>query len=272
MDPEDQPQGHPAWQEILSEVPEDLHPLLKPKLEEWDRNVQNKLQGVRSEYEGFDTYKPLIENKIPLEHVQQALYLAHQLEQNPQEIVDQAIKAFDLKYVPADQISSNNDEEEEEDYEDMSSNFDITKHPEFKAMQEQARQLQEYLDSQKQEEESQQALSNWEKELQELHSKHDIKDEQGNVVRPGFDDTFVTAFAAQGYEPEDAVKMFNDIVNERVQTLAGHTQQQQEPLVVMGGDGTTGTGIPQQPVNMGKLGKYAVDDLVQQIIDADRSA
>lgn len=49
--------GHPAWNEILSSVPQSLHDVIRPKLEAWDKGVESKLQQVHSQY---DPYKDFI--------------------------------------------------------------------------------------------------------------------------------------------------------------------------------------------------------------------
>jgi hypothetical protein len=144
----DPPQGHPAWQEILNGVPEDLHPLLRNKLEAWDRGVEAKLQGVRQEYEA---YQPLVENEVPFEAVEQALWLAQQLEQNPDAVVQQAIDAFGLDFVAKAAAAAN-----EEDDNDMPFGDDfegLEDHPAFKEMQQKAEEAHQAVQAQREAEE-----------------------------------------------------------------------------------------------------------------------
>lgn len=273
---EQQAQGHPAWQEILEVIPEDLRPVIEPKLKEWDQGVNGKLQAVRSEYEPLETYKPLVENNVSLDYVQKALWLAHELENNPEGLVRQAIDHYGLDSVLAAQTSSSdpagNDEDDDEDDENDFGDFDITNHPQFKAMQKQAEELEKWRREQQEAQETEQAKSALEKTLDDLHNQYDIDGPDGNKI-PGFDNLYVAALMAQGVEPEDAIKSYNDTVNERARMLAGIQQDNETPPpVVMGGDGNTGSGIPNEPVNMHTMKDNDVSDLVQQIIDQSNKA
>lgn len=267
---QEQAQGHPAWQEILdtlNEIPEDfrtvVEPKLRDKLKEWDQGVDGKLQAVRSEYEGFEPYKPLIENNVPLENIQQALWLANKLEEDPKFVVDQAIKSFNLEYGPISQQPNLNADDENEDFSSTDLD-DLENHPAYKALKERSEEIEKMLKSQSEREEEDKATQALRAELDTLHDKFDIDGPEGKKI-PGFDDLYVAALMAQGFDPEDAVKSFNDTVNERARALAGIQQQQEEPPpVVMGGDGNTGSGIPKENIKMGNLGK---GDLNQMVLD-----
>lgn len=235
--------GHPAWQEILETLPDDLHPLVKPKLEEWDRNVQQKLQEVRAPY---DPYKPLVENNIPVDMVEQALYLHHQLENNPQELIAKAIEHYKLDYVPKDQIQV----PDPEDLEDEFDGIDITKHPAFQQLSQQLEQFNSKLTEKErleQEAAEQEELDNYLDQLEQ---------EKGP-----FNKLMVATLIANGMDGEQAVETYKSEIAQAVQQALGQNQQQQnQPPVVMGGDGTSGSGVPEQPVKMGDLSK---DDLMK---------
>lgn len=256
---EPEPQGHPAWTELLNDVPEDLHPLLKPKLEEWERNYAAKLQGTVEQYQGYDAYKPLVENEVPIENIQKALWLAHQLDQNPEEIIGEAIKAFNLDYVKASESAVGNQPDDEEDF-DMTDLSGLENHPAFKAIKEKAELVEQQLRQRQESDEEEVALNELQQELARLHQVHD---EQG-----GFDDLYVTALMAQGVSPEDAVKSFNDTVNARAQALAGAVPVETPP-VVMGGDGSSGSGVPSQHVKMGDLGKGDLNQMVLDLLNSN---
>lgn len=279
---EGEAQGHPAWQEILSaleEVPEEFRALVEPKLTEklqaWDQGVNGKLQAVRSEYEGYEAYKPLIENKVEVDRVQKALWLADKLEQDPNYIVQQAIEAFGLDYAPKGAVTppdpAGNVDPDEEDF--GNGEFDITKHPQFQQIQQRLNAWEQERQREREAQEQQQHISALEQEIVELHEKFDTKLPDGTVV-PGFNDLYVTALMAQGLDGEQAVKSFTDVFNQQAQALGLNQQQTQQepPPVVMGGDGNTGSGIPNQPTNFGSLSNDDLDNIVLQMIEADKQA
>lgn len=77
--PQQQTSGHPAWNEILSQIPASLHESIKPKLESWDRGVQQKLQEVHAQY---DPYKDFVQ--MPVDQLQASVQLFHILNTNPE--------------------------------------------------------------------------------------------------------------------------------------------------------------------------------------------
>jgi hypothetical protein len=270
---EQQSQGHPAWQAILEKLPDDLQPLVRPELENWDKGVQGKLQEVRSQYEGFDPYKPLIENNIPMERVEQALWLAQQLDQNPQGVVDQAIKAFDLQYAPVTAKNSNPSQDDDEyefgdddEYEDTPKPrrqasdplAGLENHPAFQQIKEKAEQLDQLLSQQRQEQEQEEASTQLEGYLSELKQTHGE-----------FDDLYVTALMANGMEAEEAIERYKNTITSQAQALYQQHNQgnQSPPPVVMGEDGTSGSGMPVENTRMGALKQSQVDDIVLQMLN-----
>lgn len=77
--------GNPAWDEILKTLPDGLHPVVRPALEKWDRNYQQGIQKVHSQYE---PYKPFIEAGYDPQSIQYALTVLDKLENDPRSIYD----------------------------------------------------------------------------------------------------------------------------------------------------------------------------------------
>lgn len=280
---EQESQGHPAWQPILdtlNELPDDfrqvIEPKIRPELENWDKGVQGKLQEVRSQY---DPYKPLVENNVPMERVQQALWLAQQLDENPQGVVDQAIKAFNLDYAPAQQQqapqrnSSVDDDyefgdDDDDDYEEQPRRRQqqatdplagLENHPAFQQMKQKADELDRMLSQQRQELEQEEASTQLEQYLGELKQTHGE-----------FDELYVTALMANGMEAEQAINQYKNTVNQAAQALYQQynpqAQQVNNPPIVMGEEGTSGSGLPAENVRMGSLKQSQVEDMVLQML------
>lgn len=77
---DDPPADSPAWQDVLNAVPESMHGLLRPKLEAWDKGVQDRFTSLQQQY---DPYKPYIEAGYQPEHFNQGLQLLSNLSQDP---------------------------------------------------------------------------------------------------------------------------------------------------------------------------------------------
>lgn len=265
--PENNGGGHPAWQEILNELPEEFHNVITPKLQEWDQGVQQKLEQVRSQYE---PYNPIFENKVPMDRIEQALALAMTLEQNPELVVENAINHFNLdKFKPQQQVQQQpvpNDEDEDFDMFDGEITPEKLKnHPAFSEFFEKQRELEEFVNSQKQQTEQQQAQQEFETFFSGLHDEHG-----------DFDDTYVAALVANGVEPTDAIEQYRNTVNQAAQSLiqaqgGQPNSQQQNDTVVMGASGTTGSGVPNQDVNVGSLSNDQIEDMVVQMLQQQNS-
>lgn len=74
--------GHPAWQEILNEVPQALHDKVRPTLEKWDRGVEERFAQVHSQYE---PYKPFVEQGITPQQIDAGMRLFAALQADPRQ-------------------------------------------------------------------------------------------------------------------------------------------------------------------------------------------
>jgi hypothetical protein len=75
--------GNPAWSELLGVLPENLHHLVKPHLEKWDKGVQDRFTKVQSEYA---PYKDFV--GIPAEQIAASMNLARMIAENPRDFYD----------------------------------------------------------------------------------------------------------------------------------------------------------------------------------------
>jgi hypothetical protein len=112
-----------------------------PKLQEWDDNFAK----VQSEYA---PYKPLVDNKVGFEDIQKAFQLVDLLNSNPRAVYDQLGQRFGFNSGQGQQQIEDNEEEDTKDVGNPSGEFDITKHPQFIALQQQVQQFDQFQRSQ----------------------------------------------------------------------------------------------------------------------------
>lgn len=274
---EEQSQGlNPAWNDLLNLLPQDLHSQVTPVLQGWDKRAQDMVQEVHSKYE---PYKPLLENNVEADYIDQAIYVMQQLSENPQVVLDQAIEAFGLPYVKNDnnggsQVTQQNNEPDP--FEELG--IDITKHPQFVAMQQALEQINGTLTQQQQAEQQRQMQTQMEQQLEALHNGKDGK-------RVEFDDTYVLALMSAGVDPEKAVEQYQQTVNAavaaqlqnqqqsqqnpllaHVQQSLQNQQQKQQPFTVLGGDTGGGSGMANQPPDFGAMQRKDVNSIVTQLL------
>lgn len=88
---ETQPESsvNPNWKEALDVLPDDfLRGKLTPVFEKWDKNNNSRFEKVQQELSKYDPYKPLIENNVPFEELQQAYQLRNEIANNPKVIFE----------------------------------------------------------------------------------------------------------------------------------------------------------------------------------------
>lgn len=250
---ENEPQGHPAWQEVLEGIPQEFHASLTAKLADMDKRAQDLVQGTQAQYA---PYKEYIDANIPPEVLKQSLYLANQLQNDPEAFVQRAIENFKLEgYTKAEAEEIVNSQVNEWDGED------ITQHPMMIQMAKQLEALNGIVTTQQNESQAQKEQREFDEYMEALQEHH--KDDGP------FDTLYVASLMANNVEAEDAVKQYYDMINNAVASRIG-TQQvstPNAPPVVMGGAGNAGSGSASEPVKMGSLSNGETQDLVIQMIE-----
>jgi DNA-binding transcriptional MerR regulator len=70
---------NPAWNSVLEILPSEFHSRVTPEFKKWDDNF-------RAEQEKYSPYKPLLENQIPPDVINQALQFYHTVNTRPQDV------------------------------------------------------------------------------------------------------------------------------------------------------------------------------------------
>ena len=257
-----EPNGHPAWGELLDGIPQEFHPLITPKLQEWDNGVKKRLEELTGRY---DPYKPLVEQNIDPAFVTGAVEFATQLQSDPEEIIGQLIDAFGIEsFIKKDDMSQQQQVPgniDPDPFEELG--IDITKHPAYIAQQQALQQIQErftQFDQSEQEKAQAQEVDNL---LTKLETEHGP-----------FNRLFVTALLAQGIDGAEAVKVYKDTVNQAAGDLIAQQnnppaqqQQQQQVPVVMGTDGAAGSGVSGGGFDFATAKNSDVNALVMQMLN-----
>lgn len=269
---------NPAWKPILDVLPESLHNIVKPALQDWDKGVQAKFQEIRNEYAELEAFRPYVEQNIDPAYVEQAVILADQLQRDPKGIVGNMIETWNLDYVSKEEAAklgeSSSPSGDESDLEFGDPEFDITKHPQFKQMQEALDNIQRQTEQTQQEKEQEAAVKEFESYLNTLEQDYTNPEREGGPLP--FNRTFVTALMSQGLSGEDAVKQYHEAL--AIASSPGATGEKQQdgnenpaPPVVMGGQGTVGSGSPDQAVDTNALSRSDLNSTVAKLLEASAS-
>lgn len=165
------PSINPAWEPVLSVVPEMLHSQITPHLEKWDKNYQEGINKVHSQYEA---YKPYVDNNISPDQINYALQLVGAIDERPLDVIN-ALQQY-AQQMGLQAPVANAEEQGQVDESEIPSEF--LNHPEFQKMNNMVETMARLLVQQnysQQEAEEDAALS---AELDELHAKHGDFDEE----------------------------------------------------------------------------------------------
>ncbi len=244
---------NPSWQPILEALPADLHPLIKPKLEEWDRNVNAKFDEIRGQYQGFDEFKD-----VNPQYVKQALQVAQMIRDDPGSLVERLNTQMGLGYLTKEEAEALAVQQQQLDPDDLNfDGVDITQHPEFVAM----KQALEGLNSNFQERLTKEQEAEQAKEFEQYMAT--LHETEGD-----FDDEYVMAIMAHtDLDGPSAVAKYR----EKIASLGvipaneqpGQANNGTPPPVVLDGNGRS-SGAEVEPIDFGNMSKSATVDFVAE--------
>lgn len=239
QEPDTQETGGEAkapYASYLEGLPETVVPLVEPIFKKWDSDTGKKFQEVHSQYEPLKPWQDFAQNGVSPEDALRGLVLLQKLQENPQEVYNQLGQAFGFG------VEQGQQQELDDEFQGPSLESD----PKFQQMEHMTRTMAEYLVQQEQQQRAFAADQAVDQELSALKQKHG-----------DFDEGFVVTQMLQGKTGEQAVQMFNQVVENAM-------KQRQRPVAptVM----NSGGGVPSSPVDIGKASSKEVKNLVQQYL------
>lgn len=218
-----------AWNPLLSQLPQSLHTIVTPHLKQWDRNYNDGIQKVHSQYAG---YKPFLDAQVAPEDINNAMLVYNALNENPQDLIGQLIDYYKYELQPQGEQGQGQQQIADED----EIPYDVTQHPEFQRMAQMVELLGQNTLQQNEQMLSAQAEADLDAEFDAAHEKY------GN-----FDDVWVAQMMyAQGVDMDTAVQTYQEHIQQAIQS---HRSPGMSAPVLMGGGG----GLPSQQVNVGNL-------------------
>jgi len=128
-------------------------------------------------------------------------------------------------------------------------------------------ELQNNFQTDKEREEEEAAIAEFESELDELEQSYTDPNRDGGPLP--FNRMFVTALISQGLDGEAAVKQYHEVLalnTSSEEPPASNDTTGTQPPVVMGGEGTAGSGSADGTVNVGSLSRKDLNETVQQLL------
>jgi hypothetical protein len=168
---------NPAWNPLLEQLPSSLHGMVTPHLKKWDKNYQEGLQKVHSEYE---PWKPFIEHKLDPSALYQSWQAIQNLEADPQGFVKAVIEHYGLQNVLTAVAEQGQQQPQANNVgEETLGEYDFSQTPEYQAMSQELQrttgmteQMAQLLLAQYQQQQETEADQQVEADLQAAKQKH----------------------------------------------------------------------------------------------------
>jgi hypothetical protein len=220
--------GNPAWTELYSVLPDNLHPLVSPVLEKWEQGTQQKFQQYAETTKQYEPYQGLIEQGVAPDQIEQALAVAQLIDSDPQGFLKQ-MQAFYGD--PQSQQPEPQQQSQDNSYDQFDEQpFDIENDPRFQQLKQQQDLIAGFLAQQVEAEQAQNADQQLDSEIQSLTEQYGE-----------FDEDYVFGLALNGVPLEDAVQRYHSMV-ENVRTRPA-ADANLPNIIAPGG------GLPSEQVN-----------------------
>lgn len=238
----DTPGPNPAWNDVLSVLPEQFHPVVTPHFQKWDQSAQQRVEAANNSLKEFEGFKPFAEHGITPDEIEQGLRLMFEINNNPENVYQALANAYKFGQTPSAGGANNEVDDGDEESEVIQAD------PRFNQLEQGLELVSKIVLADAKAKQDAQADIELEKELDSLKEKH------GDYDLP-----YVLAMMQNGMSGEDAVQAFNNLKS----TLA---PQQTAPTILGGANG--GAGIPSGAIDPTKLSGVETRDLVAQMLKA----
>lgn len=238
----DAPGLNPAWEPVLSLLPEQFHTVVTPHFQKWDQDAQSRIENVNTQLKAYEGYNKFTEHGITADEVEQGLRIMYEINNNPQNVFNALQEAYKFGAQPETPVANNESDED---------------NPLAQLPPEVLAQLSEQGDLLKT---VSQIVLNDANAKQAAVADNALETELATLkeTHGDYDEEFVLTKMLNGSSGEDAVKAYQDLV-QRV------SPKPFAPAVLGGGNG--GGGIPSNAIDPTKLTRGETKSLVAQMLE-----
>jgi len=240
---ESAPGPNPAWNDVLSVLPESFHGMVTPHFQKWDQAAQSRVEAANEQLKSYEGYQPFVEHGIDPTELQNGLRLMHEINTNPQAVWDALGRAYGL---------ANGTEVEDDGADgDEGAGTPNLQDPRFGELQQGLELVSQIVLQEQQAKANLQADSELDAELTSLKSKF-----------PDYDERFVLAMMQNGMSADQAGQAWQDTRN----SLLESNPRPFAPNVMGGSQG--GSGYPSQQVDPVKMSSKEARNTVVEMLRA----
>jgi len=239
---EETPGPNPAWNDVLSVLPEQFHPVVTPHFQKWDQSAQSRIEQANNSLKEFEGYKPFVEHGINAQEIEQGLRLMYEINNNPENVYNALANAYKFGGTPPVAENESGEEEESELGIDPEIAEKLSNHEGM------LNAVAQIVLNEQQTKQAQAADDELDQELNALKEK--IGD---------YDERYVLAMMQSGMSAEEAGEAFTSLKTSFNQSKSF------APNVL--GSSSGGNGIPSNAIDPTKLSGSETRNLVAQMLE-----
>lgn len=221
----DEPKVHPAYEKLLSELPEAWHSKITPHLQEQDRYFQQQL-------EKFTPFKDLVEEGVPADIIKGGISVAKAIDEDPLAVYnnlqkylkDQGLLSEEAKQVAKDAMESATGESIEDIFDDSDIPASLKK--ELDSLRAKTEEVENWKSEQELARDTEIEMQRLDAEMADLRSQHTISDAHEVAI---YDLLNAALQAGRPISLADAAKQLSDMIggfpspnsNEPAPTIVG---------------------------------------------------
>lgn len=245
------PGPNPAWNDVLSVLPEQFHSVVTPHFQQWDQAAQSRIEAANAKVKDFEQYQTFVDHGIDATDIENGLRLMHEINNDPQRVWNALAEAYGFGAQAGNQETPNSPSGHGGENEGQPNFQD----PRFDEIQRGLELVSQITLQNEQAKANAQADAELDAEIRGLQEK--FKD-QG-----GIDERFVLGMMSHGMSAEQAGAAWMETRNSLL-------QNNPRPFApnVMGNSGG-GTGLPSQAIDPTKLSGKDTRNLVAQMLAAE---
>jgi hypothetical protein len=233
--------NNPAWNDVLSVIPQELHSQVTPHFSNWDKGVQEKINQVHQQY---NPYKPFVESQISPDDLRMGYGLLQAINTKPLDVIRAMKESFGLDLTELLDVPNNEPDPNETQYAQLPPEIQ----QQLAALQRQSELQGQILLKQREEALAAEQSQILDKELAEARQKYG-----------DFDEEIVLTLMLNGYTTDQAVQRYN----QHVGAIKAASNRPQPPQLL-----GSGSAIPDQAVDPRKLNPRQTKDLVAEMLRA----
>lgn len=240
------PGPNPAWNDVLSVLPEQFHQVVTPHFQKWDDAANSRIETVNSQLKDFEDFKPFVEHGINAQEIEQGLRLMWEINNNPENVFNALKDAYKFGEQVISPVANTSGDAGDE--ENPLNNLPPEVLEKLNAQEGILQAVSQIVLNDAKAKQDAAADAELENELSQLKEKFGE-----------YDEDYVMTKMLSGFSGEDAVKSYQALV----QSLSPKPFAPQ----VFGNSSGTGTGLPSQAIDPTKLSGKDTRSLVAQMLE-----